>query len=407
MTGPRAAPIVGAGPASIWISMPHPLLERTLAHLQRLIAFDTVSSRSNLALIAYLEETLTAAGLRCLRVPAAEEGKAGLLAFLGPRDRPGLLLSGHTDVVPVEGQRWSSDPFRAVCREGRVFGRGATDMKGFLACMTAVAEAAAGEVLPQPLLLAYSWDEEVGCRGVPHLIAALLEEAAPPLGCLVGEPTGMRVGDAHKGKIGLRCTVRGRESHSGLPHLGANAVFAAAELVAWLAVEARRLATEGRREEGFEPPHTTVNVGTIEGGSALNIVPGRCRFVCEFRTLPGEDPEDHAARLRRQAEEKVLPRLREGAPEAAITFETLMVYPGLRADLDDPFARACLELAGGGPVRLSFGTEAGHFARAGMPALVCGPGDIARAHRPDEFVTLDELARCLAFLEGLVRRELR
>ena len=388
--------------------MSHPLLPRTLAHLERLIAFDTVSRRPNLPLVAYLEETLTAAGLTCSRVPSGEEGKAGLLAFLGPRDHPGLLLSGHTDVVPVEGQRWSSDPFRAACRDGRVFGRGATDMKGFLACMTAVAEAVAEERLPQPLLLAFSWDEEVGCRGVPRLVEALLEQAAPPLGCLVGEPTGMRVGDAHKGKIGLRCTIRGREAHSALPHLGANAVFAAAELVAWLAAEARRLASEGRREDGFEPPYTTVNVGTIEGGSELNIVPNRCTFCCEFRTLPGEEPESHAARLRRHAEERVLPELRRTAPEAAITFETLLAYPGLRADPERPFARRCLALADAGePVKLSFGTEAGHFARAGIPSLVCGPGDIARAHKPDEHVTLEELAACLAFLERLVRQDLR
>ncbi len=388
--------------------MPHPRLDRALLHLERLIAFDTVSSRSNLALIAYLEEVLAAAGFACSRVPDGQEDKAGLLAFLGPRERPGLVLSGHTDVVPVAGQNWSSDPFRAVVRDGAVHGRGTADMKGFLAAVLATAEAVTAAELPQPLLLAFSWDEEVGCRGVPRLLEALLESAARPLGCLVGEPTGMRVGDAHKGKIGLRCTVTGRAAHSGLPQLGANAIFAAAELVSWLAREAERLAAQGPREEGFDPPHTTVNVGTIAGGGELNIVPARCSFVCEFRTLPEEDPEAHAARLEEQARERVLPRLRARAPDATITFERLLAYPGLRADLAGGFARACRELAAADrPVKLSFGTEAGHFARAGIPALVCGPGDIAVAHKPDEHLPLEQLGRCLDFLDRLVRRDLR
>ncbi len=394
--------------ATVWSLMPHPLLDRTLRHLERLIAFDTVSRNSNLALIDRLEEVLAAAGLRCRRITAVDADKAGLLAVLGPPDRPGLLLSGHTDVVPVDGQEWSSDPFEALLRDGRVYGRGAADMKGFLACMLAIAETVEERELPQPLVLAFSWDEEVGCRGVPALIGALFETVATPLGCFVGEPTGMRVADAHKGKIALRCTVTGREAHSALPGLGANAVFAAAELVRWLEREAERLAEEGPFEEGFDPPFTTVNLGVIEGGEALNIVPRRCVFLCEFRTLPGEDPEGYAARLRRHAAERVLPRLRRRTPEAAIAFETLAVYPGLRSALDTPFARACLDLRGSEtPLKLSFGTEAGHFARAGIPALVCGPGDIAVAHKPDEHLSLEQLSLCLGFLERLVRRDLR
>jgi len=225
--------------------MQHPLLDRALLHLERLIAFDTVSCNSNLALVAYLEAVLAEAAIPCRRLPDAGGEKANLLAFLGPLERPGIVLSGHTDVVPVAGQNWSSDPFRAILRDGRVYGRGSADMKGFLACMLAVAEAVAAIPLPQPLILAFSYDEEVGCKGVPALIEALQACAAPPLGCVVGEPTGMRIADAHKGKIGLRCTVHGREAHSGLPQLGANAIFAAAELIAWIAREAERLAAKG------------------------------------------------------------------------------------------------------------------------------------------------------------------
>ncbi len=388
--------------------MQHPLLDRALRHLERLIAFDTVSSNSNLALIGYLEEVLAAASIPFRRLPDAGGEKANLLAFLGPSERPGIVLSGHTDVVPVSGQNWSSDPFRAVLREGRVYGRGSADMKGFLACMLAVAEAAAGSNLPQPLIFAFSYDEEVGCKGVPGLIETLRRCAAPPLGCVVGEPTGMRIADGHKGKIGLRCTVHGREAHSGLPQLGANAIFAAAELVTWIAREAERLAAEGPHAEGFDPCFTTANVGLVEGGSQLNIVPNRCSFVCEFRTLPGAEPEHYARRLREHAETVVLPRLRARAPEAAITFETIMAYPGLQADLETPFGRLCRRLAEPGPpVKLSFGTEAGHFARAGIPALVCGPGDIACAHKPDEHVAMDQLGRCLVFLDSLVRQELQ
>lgn len=388
--------------------MQHPLLDAALRHLERLIAFDTVSSRSNLALIGYLEEVLTAAGIPFRRLPDAGGEKANLLAFLGSVERPGIVLSGHTDVVPVAGQNWSSDPFRAVLRDGCLYGRGSADMKGFLACMLTIAEAAASHSLPRPLILAFSYDEEVGCKGVPVLIEALQACAAPPLGCVVGEPTGMRIADAHKGKIGLRCTVRGREAHSGLPQLGANAIFAAAELIAWIAREAERLAAEGPYAEGFDPSFTTANVGVVEGGSQLNIVPNRCSFLCEFRTLPGEQPEACAQRLKAHAETVVLPRLRARAPEATITFETIMAYPGLQADLDTPFGRLCRRLAEPGPpVKLSFGTEAGHFARAGIPALVCGPGDIACAHKPDEHVALDQLERCLGFLDILVRQELQ
>jgi acetylornithine deacetylase len=385
--------------------MPVPLTSVEL--LERLIAFDTQSSRSNLELVAFVQDHLDGLGVASRLVHDGTGTKANLWAVIGPADVPGIVLSGHTDVVPVAGQAWTGDPFRAEIRDGRLHGRGAADMKGFLACVLALVPDLVGARLRKPAILAFSYDEEVGCKGVPSLIEALLAELPRPEACLVGEPTLMRLVDGHKGKAGYRCTVTGCEAHSALPHLGANAVVAAARIIDRVASMGERFAAEGPFLEGFAPPHHTSGVGRIEGGSQLNIVPNRCGFEFEFRTLPTEDPMRFVRAVEDFARERVLPDLRATAPEAGIAFEEILAYPGLAPAPDTPFGALCRELTGTvEPARVSFGTEGGCYAARNIPAVVCGPGDIGVAHKPDEWVALDQLDRCDAFLRRLAARAL-
>jgi acetylornithine deacetylase len=372
--------------------------------LRRLIAFDTQSARSNLELVHFVRDHLAAHGVESRLVPDDSGEKANLWAVIGPRERPGIVLSGHTDVVPVAGQAWSHDPFEATLRDGRIYGRGAADMKGFLACVLALVPELVAAPLAKPVILAFSYDEEVGCKGVPRLIEAMLAALPRPEACLVGEPTLMRLVDGHKGKAGYRCTVTGRAAHSALPQLGANAVIAAARIIGEIAAMGERFAAAGPYMAGFTPPHHTAGVGRIEGGSQLNIIPERCSFEFEFRTLPGEDPMRFVQAVQAFAESAVLPGLRAQAPEAAIAFEEVLAYPGLAPAAETPFVRLCRELTGTTePARVSFGTEGGCFAARGIPTVVCGPGDIGVAHKPDELIELEQLAACDRFLRRLVR----
>ena len=372
------------------------------ALLDRLIGFDTQSFRSNLELIEFVRGHLAGLGVEARLVHDDSGTKANLWAVIGPRDVPGIVLSGHTDVVPVAGQAWSSDPFRARAADGRIYGRGAADMKGFLACVLALAPELVAATLRKPAILAFSYDEEVGCKGVPRLIEAMLAELPPPEACLIGEPTLMQLVDGHKGKAGYRCTVTGREAHSAYPKLGANAVVAAARIIGRVAAMGEQFAAEGPFAEGFDPPHHTSGVGKIEGGSQLNIIPRHCSFEFEFRTLPGEDPLRFVREVEASAVEAVLPALRATAPEAAIAFEEVLAYPGLAPAPDTPFAKLCRELTGTQtPTKVSFGTEGGCFFARGIPAVVCGPGDIEVAHKPDEWIAVEQLERCDRFLREL------
>ncbi len=370
--------------------------------LERLLGFDTQSFRSNLELVAFVRDHLGGQGVESRLVFDDTGDKANLWAVIGPPDVPGLVLSGHTDVVPVAGQAWSSDPFRARIVDGRIHGRGAADMKGFLACVLALVPELLARPLRRPAIIAFSYDEEVGCKGVPRLIDALLAELPRPEACLVGEPTLMGLVDAHKGKAGYRCVVTGREAHSAYPRLGANAVVAAARIIAKVAELGVRFETEGPYGEGFDPPHHTSGVGRIEGGSQLNIIPNRCGFEFEFRTLPGVDPMRFVGEVEAFALEEVLPSLRATAPEAAIRFEEVLAYPGMTPPPDSAFTRLCRELTGTtDPAKVPFGTEGGCFDARGIPSLVCGPGDIRVAHKPDEWIALEQLERCDAFLRRL------
>lgn len=378
---------------------PHPAI---LSQLDRLVAFDTTSARSNLALIEHAAGLLSDLGASIRLTTDDSGGKANLWATLGPADRPGVVLSGHTDVVPVDGQDWASDPFRTECRDGRIYGRGTADMKGFLAACLALAPDFATARLQIPVHFALSYDEEVGCIGVRRLLADLETLPVRPRLCIVGEPTEMRVILAHKGKKTVRCTVHGHECHSALNHQGVNAVEIAAELVAFLRRMQRRLREQGPFEAGFDPPYTTVHTGTIHGGTALNIVPRECRFEFELRHLPRHDPEALMAEVRAFAQ-SLAPEMLAVSPAAGITLDETNTTAGLAADEDSEAARLARRLTGrddGG--KAAFTTEAGLFQASAIPAAVCGPGSIAQAHKPDEFIAVEQLAQAERFLRGLL-----
>jgi acetylornithine deacetylase len=372
--------------------------------LSALIAFPSVSRDSNHDIAAYIEAYLEAQGVAVTRIPAPDEPKVSLLASIGPLDRPGVMLSAHMDVVPTDRQDWIGDPFRAVLRDGRLHGRGATDMKGFLAVALAHVPQFRAAATTAPVHLAFSYDEELGCRGAPDLASAASRLPCPPALCIVGEPTQMKVARAHKGKIARRLTFHGRNGHSALPDRAANAVEAAARVAAAISSLDDRLAANGLGDAAFDPPRSTLHVGSLHGGGALNLVPDRAVLEFELRYLPGEA----ISRLMADIDEAVAlqdARLRARGAEG-IASEEMIAYPGLDMAAGSAAIAAVGALAGdpapGSTV--SFGTEAGIFQRHGIPSLVCGPGDIARAHKADEWIALDELASASTMMDRLAAR---
>ncbi len=377
----------------------------SLDMLRRLVAFPTVSRDSNLALIDYVGDYLAGHGIDSQLTYDDDRRKANLYATLGPTDRPGICLSGHTDVVPTDGQDWDTDPFEAIARDGRLYGRGTCDMKGFLAVALAMVPDFLAGRLETPIHLALSYDEEVGCIGVRRLIDAFDDMPVQPKLCIVGEPTEMKPVVGHKGKLAMRCHVRGLECHSSMAPAGVNAVEYAAELIVYLRAMAEARRTRGPFDDGFDPPYTTIHTGTVTGGTALNIVPRDCRFEFEFRHLPGDDPAKLMARVLDYARNTLLPQMRETTPEADIAFERITAFPGLRIAETDPATELVKALSGANETgKVSFGTEAGLFQEAGVPTVVCGPGAIDQAHKPNEFIELDQIARCEAFLRRLIER---
>ncbi len=373
-----------------------------LALIERLVGFDTTSHRSNLEAIAFLEETLRSLGAVCRLTYDDDRGKANLYATLGPDDRPGIMLSGHTDVVPVEGQDWTSDPFRLTERDGKFHGRGAADMKSFIALCLALAPEFLARGLDTPLHFSFSYDEELGCVGVRRLIADMAGLPIKPKLCIVGEPTGMRVIAGHKGKKSLRCRVHGKESHSALGQ-GVNAVEAAAEVIAHLKAIQRRLRREGPFDPAYAPPYTTVHTGTVQGGRALNIVPRDCLFDFEIRALPGHDSNALYQEIQRFAADQIEPEMKAADAHTGIEFQMMNDTAGFDLSDDHPAVRFVTALTGANQTgRVSFGTEAGLFNQAGVPTVVCGPGFIEQAHRPDEFISADQLLQGEAFLRRLM-----
>ncbi|MQA64321.1 MAG: acetylornithine deacetylase [Alphaproteobacteria bacterium] len=374
--------------------------------LARLIGYDSVSARPNLALIGFIADYLSGFGIEGKILKDATGSKANLLATIGPQASGGLMLAGHTDVVPVEGQDWRSDPFTATRRDGRVYGRGACDMKGFISVALSLVPELARATLTRPVHLAFTYDEEIGCFGGAALAEIIARMDHPPGFCIVGEPTGMKVVSGHKGKLSIDGHVRGAECHSAYNDRGVNAVEIAAEIVARFRTLQKRLATEGTRDERFDPPFTTVHTGVMSGGVARNIVPRDCRFEVEIRNLPGDDPMDLLHAIEAETVEHLRVEMRRVSPDTSIRLDVQSCIPALAPGDPDEIVRQALRLSGTNrPGVVSFATEAGLYQRAGVPAIVCGPGDIAQAHRPDEYVAVEQLEKCEAFLRGMIRNQ--
>ena len=372
--------------------------------LERLVGFDTESSKSNLPLIDFVEDYLRAWGVETVRAPNADGTKAALFATIGPGHRGGVLLSGHTDVVPVAGQDWSSDPYRLRVADGRAYGRGSVDMKGFDALALALVPEMVEADLSTPIHILLSYDEETTCLGSLDVIRRFGADLPVPKAVIVGEPTGMEVADAHKSIVTFHTTVHGHEGHSSKPALGASAVMAAAELVAELNRIADDMIARGDPTGRFDPPYTTVHVGTISGGTARNILAKLCRLHWEFRGVPGLDPDEIPDRLARAAAEVERSRLNRHGPYGRGETELEVSVPGLRPDPGSEAERLALRLASRNrTISVPYATEAGQFQEAGIPTIVCGPGSVDKAHQPDEFIALEELERGEAFLRRLIR----
>jgi acetylornithine deacetylase len=369
--------------------------------LARLVAFDTTSHKTNIPLIEFVESYLAEHGIACQRVPTADGLKSSLFATIGDGSTGGIALSGHTDVVPVAGQAWDTDPFELVERDGRLYGRGACDMKGYLACALAMVPDLKARKLKLPFHLAFSYDEEVGCTGVRPMVAELGKSLPRPRYVFVGEPSNMSVVDAHKGPVRWRVELTGRAAHSSMPHYGVNAIAYAGRMIGELLRMEEELKASTRIER-FDPPWTTMQVTQIEGGTASNVVPMPCWFGWETRALPGFDPFTLDRRLRAFAEERCLPEMRAVAPEADIKVIVTNHVPAYAADTASGIIPLTLKLAQQNETyAVSYCTEAGIFQDGGAPAIICGPGDIAQAHTVNEFIRAEELAKCLAFLARL------
>lgn len=379
--------------------------QSTIEILSRLIGFASVSSESNLDIVSWIENYLSQHGVTSRRIPDRTGRKASILATIGPSERAGVVLSAHTDVVPVAGQDWTSPPFTATARDSRIIGRGATDMKGFIASVLAHVPHFKAAAAATPVHIALSYDEEVGCLGAPDLVAEVAAAAVKPALCIVGEPTGLRIGYAHKGKVARRVIVTGRGGHSALPHRAANAVFAAARIVTALEDLALRTASAGQRDAAFDPPYTTIHVGSLHGGTALNFVPDRATLEFEIRYIPGTEVNALLAEADAAIAE-ARQNLRAQAPEADISVEDMASYPALSTAVASAVVATAQRLADGGDsaTTVSFGTEAGLYAQAGIPTVVCGPGDIGRAHKADEWIGTDELAGADRMMQRLARQ---
>lgn len=379
---------------------------RSVELIRKLVGYDTTSRNSNLELIDFVEEYLDGHGVRGTRIYSDDGRKANLFVTLGPEDEGGIILSGHVDVVPVDGQDWSTDPFDLVEKDGRLYGRGACDMKSFVAVSLAAVPEFLRRGLRTPIHLAISYDEEVGCLGVRRMIDWLNARGAKPKMCIVGEPTEMMPVVAHKGKYSFQAFVTGKECHSSLAPEGVNAVEYAAEAIAKLRSIARRIRETGPRDELFDMPHTTVHCGVVEGGSVLNIVPNACRFEFEYRYIPADDPDAIHAEFLDFVRNGLEPEMKAVDPAAGFRIETRSVMPGLDTAPDAEVVTFAKALAGRNDHgKVAYGTEAGLFqGQGGIPTVVCGPGSIAQAHKPDEFITLDQVAKAEAFMGSLMDR---
>lgn len=376
----------------------------TIDCVSGLISFDTTSRNSNLALIHWAAERFEEAGATLRYDFNDDSSKANLFATFG--DGPGgVVLSGHTDVVPVDGQAWTTDPFTAQVRDGRLYGRGACDMKGFIGVVLANVELFKQARLREPIHCALTYDEEVGCLGVPGLVEEIQRAGIAPSGCIVGEPTDMRVIAAHKGGRIYRCHVTGVAAHSSLTPMGVNSIEYAARIISFIQDLAEEEERSGLRDEGYDVPFTTISTNMIHGGTWNNIIPAHCEFHFEYRFLPGIEPDRFINAIERFAAEQVVPKMKAKNPAAAVEFECLLANPGLDTQDSDEILKLARALSGENDRRkVAYGTEAPFFQNIGIPSVICGPGSIRQAHQPDEYVTLEQIAACENFIRRLVGR---
>ncbi len=375
----------------------------TMKMLASLVSFDTTSYRSNLELIDYVREYLGGFGIKPFLDFNKDKTKANLHAVIGPPVQGGVALSGHTDVVPVDGQSWTLDPWQAVEKEGRVYGRGTTDMKGFISVvMTSIPDMLSRD-LTKPIHICLSYDEEIGCLGVRTLLEYLSKQDNRPGACLVGEPTDMDVVIGHKGKVATRCRVKGHACHSSLAPQGVNAVEFAAKVITYLSGMAKRKQQDGPFDNAYDIPHTTVHTGVVHGGTMVNVVPEECQFLFEFRNLPEDEPDALLAEVQKFAEERLEPAMRAISPETGFLWEEESRFPGLDTTVDAEVVKLAQRFSGCSKTRkVAFGTEAGGFHQSGIPAIVCGPGSINQAHKPDEFIHTSQLAACELYVANLI-----
>ena len=394
-------------PTNSGVQVPHEAMASSalMSILADLIGFDTTSRNSNLELIRYVEDYLSQHGVQSTLVHDDSGHKANLYATIGPAELGGVMLSGHTDVVPVDGQRWASDPFVLERIDDKVFGRGSADMKGFIACVLEWVPEMVAASLTTPIHIALSYDEEVGCIGVRRLLDLMEKMPVVPSMAIIGEPTNMEIVVAHKGKRGIRVNVRGASAHSAYPTEGVNAIEVVAQLIAHISEVQQDIERNGPFDPGYRVPHTTLHVGTVRGGTALNIVPNECSFDFEIRHLPEHEIDPLIDTVQRYARDNLEPTMRLKNPDCGIDFTELFGYPALFTAPDAPvvaFVRSLLE-CDRAVEQISFGSEAGLFSRRiGIPAVVCGPGSILQAHRPDEYVSIEQLETCRTMLRRLV-----
>jgi len=378
----------------------------TIKLIEKLVSFDTTSRESNLLLIEFIREYLAGLGIASELVHSEDGDKANLYATVGDQDKPGIMLSGHTDVVPVDGQNWDTNPFEVVEKNRKLYGRGTSDMKSFIAITLAMLPTFLKRNLKIPLHLAFSYDEEVGCIGVRRLIDKLNGMSVKPAMCIVGEPTSMQVITGHKGKHSYNVHVHGFEAHSSLAPSGVNAIEFAARFIARLRSIAERIQAEGPFDDLYDVSHTTVHTGVISGGTQLNIVPKDCKFEFEFRYIGGEDPLALEEEIRAFARDELEPSMQAIQPGTGIDINLVNDMPGLEMDVDEEVVTFVKALAGRNDhAKVAFGTEAGLFReRAGIPTVVCGPGSIDQAHKPNEFIALEQVKAGEVFLERLMDR---
>jgi acetylornithine deacetylase len=369
--------------------------------LARLIAFDTTSRDGNIPLIEFVEDYLDGWDVPHFRVDYEAGKKTNLFATIGPAIAGGIVLSGHTDVVPVDGQPWTSNPFELTARGERLFGRGTCDMKGYIAVCLAMVPEFLKVTLKSPIHLALSCDEEVGCKGVRPLVAHIKANLPKPQAVIVGEPTSMKVVNAHKSAMTFSTEVIGHEAHSSLTHHGVNSIMIAGELLSEINRIRTDLIADGDPTGRFDPPYSTVHVGVIEGGTAKNIIPRRCAFQWETRLLPTADP-DYVPHRFDTFSRTLEPAMKAVAPATGISTDTVNRVPGLAPEPDSPAEHLALHLANANSTHaVSYVTEAGLFQQAGIPAVICGPGSIEQAHKPDEYIDISELRKCEAFMAKL------